>query len=74
MASTLHGDPTEAPSVPIASVEESYADESGWAQSRRRILGVGKPLMLGLAIMATAVGITTYILVSVAWKRHRRRN
>lgn len=79
LGSTLLGDPTVAPSVPIAAVEESSADESWWAQARRRILGVGKPLMLGLAIIATAVGIATYFLVSVAWrlsvlwKRHRRR-
>lgn len=80
LGSTLLGDPAEVPSDPIAAVQESSADESWWAEARRRILGVGKPLMLGLAIMATGVGIATYILVSVAWKlsvlwkRHRRRH
>jgi uncharacterized protein (DUF2062 family) len=67
LGSALLGDPAEAPSIPIAAVEESAADESWWQAAKRRILGVGKPLMLGLAIMATAVGIATYFLVSVAW-------
>lgn len=80
LGSTLLGDPADAPGLPIAAVEESSADESWWAQARRRILGVGKPLMLGLAIMATASGIATYFLVSLAWrlsvlwKRYRRRH
>lgn len=80
LGSALLGDPAEAPSVPIAAAQESSTEESWWAQARRRILGFGKPLMLGLAIMATAVGIATYFLVSVAWKlsvlwkRHRRRH
>lgn len=78
LGSMLLGEPAEAPSVPIGVVEEGAPDESWWEEARRRILGVGKPLMLGLSILATVVGIATYFLVSVAWKlsvlwkRHRR--
>jgi len=79
LESTILGDPAEAPSVPIAADAEGTADVSCWEETTRRILGVGKPLLLGLTILAIAVGIATYFLVSTAWKlsvlwkRHRRR-
>jgi uncharacterized protein (DUF2062 family) len=53
-------------------------DDGWWRGAVRRVLGVGKPLMLGLAILATAFGLATYFVVSalwkvsVLWKRHRR--
>jgi hypothetical protein len=34
----------------------------------RRVKAVGKPLLLGLAIMASAVGVLTYVGVSLAWR------
>lgn len=42
-------------------------DESWWQGLKRRVLGVGKPLLLGLAILASAVGVLTYFVVSWAW-------
>jgi hypothetical protein len=79
IGSAILGDPAEAPRLPPAADEDVPADESWWERATRRILGVGKPLVLGLAILATAVGVATYFLVSavwklsVLWKRHRRR-
>ena len=79
LGSAILGDPTEAPSAPVTADEDGPADESWWEGARRRILGVGKPLLLGLAVLSTAAGIATYFLVSAAWKlsvlwkRHRRR-
>ena len=44
-----------------------------------RLRSVGKPLMLGLALVATGVGLLTYVLVTwiwfakVKWSRRKRR-
>lgn len=71
------GDSGQAPTV--AAPAEIDPEAGWWERAVRRILGVGKPLLLGLAMMATAVGITTYFVVSavwrlnVLWKRRRRR-
>lgn len=43
-------------------------NQGWWRTALGRILGVGKPLLLGLAIRATAVGFTTYFIVSLAWR------
>ncbi len=64
-----------AGSPPTAQARD---DERWWQSIHRRILGVGKPLIVGLAVMATAVGIFTYFAVSwlwalkVWWTRRRR--
>lgn len=79
VGSAILGEPVEAPPAQGAEAQHEPADESWFRMVTRRILGVGKPLLLGLAIMAIVVGITTYFLVSAAWKmsvlwkRHRRR-
>lgn len=81
VGSAILGEPadTAPPSQVTAAEEEEPVDESWWRTTTRRILGVGKPLLLGLAIMATAIGVATYFAVSAAWKlsvlwkRHRRR-
>jgi len=79
LGSAILGESAQAPAPAIAAAEVDTVDESWWQQTMRRILGVGKPLLLGLAVLATAVGIATYFLVlaawklSVLWKRHRRR-
>lgn len=79
MGSAILGEPVDAPSAPSTAAQADPVDENSWRAVTRRFLGVGKPLLLGLAIMAIAVGIATYFLVSAAWrvsvlwKRHRRR-
>lgn len=79
VGSAILGEPVDAPPAPCAGAQDNPADESWWRTVTQRFLSVGKPLLLGLAIMAFAVGILTYFLVSAAWrvsvlwKRHRRR-
>lgn len=79
VGSAILGEPVDAPSAPSTAAQADPVDENSWRAVTRRFLGVGKPLLLGLAIMAIAVGIATYFLVSAAWrvsvlwKRHRRR-
>jgi hypothetical protein len=67
------------PALP-SPVADARPGESGWQALKRSLLGFGKPLLLGLAIFAIAVGLATYLLVSWAWRlkvlwrrRQRRR-
>lgn len=45
----------------------------------QRLTSVGKPLLLGLAIIATVMGLLSYALIALAWhgwtwfKRRKRR-
>jgi uncharacterized protein (DUF2062 family) len=79
LGSTLLGEPSQEPPAMGTVTEHAPADERWWHTATRRVLGVGKPLLLGLAILATAVGLTTYFVVlaawrlAVLWKRRRRR-
>lgn len=79
LGSTVLGEHEPAPPVPEQAKTGHDTDAGWWQLAVRRILGVGKPLLLGLAMMATGVGITTYFVVSafwrlkVLWKRRRRR-
>lgn len=79
LGSAILGEPSGTPPAPAMGAEQPASSESGWRHAMHRILGVGKPLLLGLALLATAVGISTYALVSagwkltVLWKRRQRR-
>jgi hypothetical protein len=79
LGSAILGEPSQEPPEMGTVVEHEPADESWWHMATRRILGVGWPLLLGLAILAAAVGLTTYFVVSAAWRlavlwnRRRRR-
>lgn len=57
--------PSDGPAGPAAP--PSDPDASWWSQAWQRITGVGKPLLLGLAVFATVGGLATYALVSGAW-------
>lgn len=73
------GEPGDAPPAPDIAAQSAPPHESWWRSVTRQISGIGKPLLLGLAIMATVVGLATYFMVSAAWKlavlwkRYRRR-
>jgi len=56
------------PAAQPAEVEE----ESWWTQTRRRLLGVGKPLLLGLALMASVTSVLFYFGVSWVWALRTR--
>lgn len=61
--------------------EDLVPDErtGGLAAVIDRVRGVGKPLLLGLALVATGVGLLTYLLVTwiwyarVLWVRRKRK-
>lgn len=79
LGSAILGEPADAGAAPaVQPAPAAVADESWWQETRRRVLGVGKPLLLGLAVLACAVGVLTYFAVSwiwtlrVWWKRRRR--
>lgn len=80
LGSAILGQPVregEQPVLPEAAA--SVAGQSWFATVTERILGVGKPLLLGLSILASALGLATYFMVSwlwalnVLWQRHRRK-
>lgn len=61
------GPPPPAPDTVQAVVDEVQPDESWWQSAKRRILGVGKPLLVGLVLFAVIGGLLTYFLVSWIW-------
>lgn len=81
LGSAILGEPVREGELP-PDLQEAAAgtpEQSWWATTVQRVRGVGKPLLLGLAIVATAVGLLTYLLVTwlwvakVVWSRRRRR-
>lgn len=56
------------PADVAASNASAPPDEGFWAGVERRVKAVGKPLLLGLAIMASVMGVLTYAGVSLAWR------
>ena len=52
---------------PRADAADALVDASWWQQLKRGVAGVGKPLLLGLALMACGIGLLTYFVVSWAW-------
>jgi uncharacterized protein len=69
----------ERPGPPdVEEVAPAPVDESWFAGWLRRVLGVGKPLALGLSVLAVTLSVATYFLVSwgwmlsVYWRRRRR--
>lgn len=39
----------------------------------QRIVALGKPLLMGLAIMAVAAGLLTYAVIDLVWRWHTNR-
>lgn len=70
------GEPAVLPSA--APPQAAVAGEGWWRSVQRRVLGVGKPLLMGLALIASAAGVLAYFAVSwvwalrVWWTRRRR--
>lgn len=58
------------------NLPEVESESSGWEAAWRFVSGVGRPLVLGLALFAVASGIGLYLLISLGWAlrvRWRRR-
>ncbi|MDO4904218.1 MAG: DUF2062 domain-containing protein [Lautropia sp.] len=64
--------PAPADSDTVPQQPSNTADESRRQSLTGRVLGVGKPLMLGLAVLAVTLGIGTYFIVSIGWRLYRR--
>ena len=61
---------------PVDAQEPARLGEGWWAATWRFATGVGRPLVLGLAIFAVADGIGMYLMISLVWAlrtRWRRR-
>ena len=67
------GVPVAPPALPSAAAPLPAGP--WWHGLRERVAGVGKPLLLGLAIFAVATSLGAYLLVSWAWwaRTHWRR-
>jgi hypothetical protein len=62
-----------AGAVPERPTAQGRDDERSLWQ---KITGVGRPLLVGLAITATVAGLASYVTISLAWHwidRYRRR-
>lgn len=58
------------------NLPEVESEHSGWEAAWQFVSGVGRPLVLGLAVFAAASGIGLYLLISLGWAlrvRWRRR-
>jgi uncharacterized protein len=87
LGSAVLGEPVGAPAhglpgAPRAGQAAAQPGLGGWlADAWSRLRAVGKPLMLGLALLATGSGVLAYFMVSWiwrarvswAWRRRRRR-
>jgi uncharacterized protein (DUF2062 family) len=70
-AAVLDEPATAAPDVlaaaPSAAQAAAAQASSWWSATWERLRGVGKPLLLGLALMATLTGLAAYVVVSALW-------
>ena len=85
LGSAVLGEPVDPqaqglPGAPLAGQAAARPGLGGWvADAWQRLRAVGKPLMLGLALLATGSGVLAYFTVSwiwrarVCWARRRRR-
>lgn len=77
--SAILGDDGAPQPQPVQAAGASAPTGNWWERAWQRIRQAGKPLLLGLAIFATAFGLLGYLLVSLAWRlkvvlaRRRRR-
>lgn len=69
LGSTLLGEPPAAgqPAPPRPGAGPEPAGKSAWQRLTGGLAGVGKPLLLGLAVLATSIGLLTYLVISWAW-------
>lgn len=71
VGSAILGEPVAGGAMPLppaSAVAGPAAGQGWWQTTSKRVLGVGKPLLLGLAIFACGVGAATYFTVSLAWR------
>ncbi|MEZ5627010.1 MAG: DUF2062 domain-containing protein [Rhodocyclaceae bacterium] len=47
-----------------STAQDIHADAGIW----QRLQAMGKPLMIGLAILASLIGLTTYLVITLVWR------
>ncbi len=71
VGSTLLGEDTQgqAPPLPVEPLSDpaAVADASWWAKAWAGITGVGRALLLGLALFAVTAGCGLYLLINFVW-------
>lgn len=79
LGSLVLGEPAQAaPVLPMRAQPPGDVQAGAWQALWQRLDAIGRPLLLGLALMASATGLAAYLLVSwawwlhVQWLRHRR--
>lgn len=75
LGGVLLGVPVAPPALAAPPVAAPLPPGPWWHGLRERVAGVGKPLLLGLAILAVASSLGAYLLVSWGWwaRTHWRR-
>ncbi len=71
----ITGEPTPLLKLPPEAIPPDLPRED--VRLWQRITTVGKPLLLGLAIIASVMGVLSYMLIALAWRAWRwytRRN
>jgi uncharacterized protein (DUF2062 family) len=73
VGSALLGEPDAAPAVvPSAPVvpapEASPVEVRWWRSAWDGVLALGKPLLLGLLVMAVSAGVLAYATIMLAWR------
>lgn len=60
----------DEPPPPLALAEEAPppAGEPWWDTVKNRIVSLGKPLLLGLTLIATGAGLTVYFVILLGWR------
>lgn len=81
LGSMLLGVDTSAPRAADLQPQSESADAPWWQKLRQRIVALGRPLLLGLAVLAVLAGLLTYGLIMLGWRvrtalawRRRRRS
>lgn len=79
LGSKILGRQGAKPPAIITTPQPETTETSRWQSVVGNLRGVGKPLVLGLGLMAITTGLLTYFLISfgwavkVRWQRARRR-
>lgn len=67
LGSTILGSDT-GPATAAPEAKEPPADAGWWDKASYRVLALGKPLVLGLAIIAMLAGVLTYAAIMLVWR------
>lgn len=67
LGSWLTGDQTLPVAAGVTPEADNMHTENG-TSLWHRVLALGRPLLVGLTIIATLMGVATYFLISLAWR------